>query len=338
MTAPAQAASPGRPRRAARIVTWLCTLYTFSIALVWLLVWAAGDRWWPATIVMFIPWYAWALPLVALAPAALLVRRRLLWVLAFGLGLLLGPVMGLCLPWRLLLAGDRSGPQVRVMTCNVHYNQLDTPALAAVLRETNPDIVALQYWSSRDEKVLFDPAVWHIRNEHEFGLATRYKIHAIEPLGHPPCAVRYDLEAPIGPLHFFNLHLNTPRDGLLAVQKKGWAGVPELEANIARRREESREITGWLAPQTGPVLIAGDFNTPTGSAIYREHWSSHTNAFSVAGFGWGLTQFTTHRTAVRIDHILAGPGWRVRRCWVGPFVGSEHRPVIADLEWVGAEE
>jgi endonuclease/exonuclease/phosphatase (EEP) superfamily protein YafD len=38
---------------------------------------------------------------------------------------------------------------------------------------------------------------------------------------------------------------------------------------------------------------------------------------------------------VRIDHILAGPGWQAERCWVGPDVGSPHRPVIADLIWTG---
>jgi endonuclease/exonuclease/phosphatase (EEP) superfamily protein YafD len=39
----------------------------------------------------------------------------------------------------------------------------------------------------------------------------------------------------------------------------------------------------------------------------------------------------TRKTGVRIDHILAGHGWRCRRCWVGPNIGSAHRPVIADL-------
>jgi endonuclease/exonuclease/phosphatase (EEP) superfamily protein YafD len=55
----------------------------------------------------------------------------------------------------------------------------------------------------------------------------------------------------------------------------------------------------------------------------------------MAGFGVGSTHFTRH-TAVRIDHVLAGPGWRVRRAWTGPFVGSAHRPVIAEVEPITA--
>jgi endonuclease/exonuclease/phosphatase (EEP) superfamily protein YafD len=50
---------------------------------------------------------------------------------------------------------------------------------------------------------------------------------------------------------------------------------------------------------------------------------------------WSYT-FFGGKTAVRIDHILAGPGWRCRRCRVGPDAGSPHRPVIADMTWVGA--
>jgi vancomycin resistance protein VanJ len=38
---------------------------------------------------------------------------------------------------------------------------------------------------------------------------------------------------------------------------------------------------------------------------------------------------------VRIDHVLAGPGWHCDRCRVGPHVGSPHRPVLADLIWSG---
>jgi endonuclease/exonuclease/phosphatase (EEP) superfamily protein YafD len=81
-------------------------------------------------------------------------------------------------------------------------------------------------------------------------------------------------------------------------------------------------------------VIAGDFNMPTDSDIYQLYWSSYTNAFSAAGLGFGYTKFTRWH-GIRIDHILAGPGWRCRRSWVGPDVGSDHRPVLAELTWVG---
>ena len=63
-------------------------------------------------------------------------------------------------------------------------------------------------------------------------------------------------------------------------------------------------------------------------------WDDYTNAFSKAGFGFGETRWTTMRGitfGVRIDHILTNEHWRPQRCWVGPDVGSDHLPVIADL-------
>jgi endonuclease/exonuclease/phosphatase (EEP) superfamily protein YafD len=243
--------------------------------------------------------------------------------------------MGLCLPWRPLFIGEATGPRIRVLTCNVHYRQIDPFALRRVIAESRPDVVALQYWEDRYRSFLFDPADWNIRHDGQFLLASRYPITSAETLGHPRCAVRYEVDAPLGRLHFVNLHLETPRDGLLAVVHKRSAGIPELETNIQQRRDQSAAVTAWVRRLDGPLLFAGDFNTPTESAIYRDYWSGYVNAFSVAGFGWGETQFTPRRTAVRIDHLLAGPGWRCRECWVGPFVGSEHRPVFAEWEWVG---
>src|SRR5262249_10314034 len=134
----------------------------------------------------------------------------------------------------------------------------------------------------------------------------------------------------------------TPRDGLLAVVPSvrssiDLQGVPALEANVELRREQSAAITAWLSDVDGPLLIGGDFNTPVESTIYRECWSDYGNAFSLAGLGWGLTQHSPRRTAVRIDHLLAGRGWRCRACRIGPDVGSEHRPVYAEWEWRGTE-
>ena len=43
---------------------------------------------------------------------------------------------------------------------------------------------------------------------------------------------------------------------------------------------------------TAPFLIAGDFNMPADSTIYRRCWSTFTNVFSGAGFGFGHTKFT----------------------------------------------
>jgi len=332
MTETAPTTTPVRPTKAVRIVTGLCRIYLAGLIATWLFLWLAADRWWPATVLMYIPAWTFGLPLLLLGPAAVVTRARSMAVLLAG-ALVIGPLMGLCVPWRAWLGSDGGGTRVRVLTCNVHYEQTEAVRFRALLDETKPDIVALQYSRGSDHAVFFDPDSWHVRSHGQFCLASRRPIVGMKPYGDPLTAVRFDVDTSFGTLHIFNIHLATPRDGLLAVQQEGLAGVPELEANIAERRAQSELITGAIAEVRGPLLIAGDFNTPPESAIYREFWSNYTNAYSVAGYGWGQTQFTPRRTATRIDHILVGPIWKVRRCWVGPNIGSEHRPVIADLEW-----
>jgi endonuclease/exonuclease/phosphatase (EEP) superfamily protein YafD len=71
------------------------------------------------------------------------------------------------------------------------------------------------------------------------------------------------------------------------------------------------------------------------SAVFREHWSGYQDSFSTAGFGFGFSK-RTRLIGVRIDHVLASPGWLCVKSWVGPSLGHDHRPVLAVLRWVGA--
>jgi endonuclease/exonuclease/phosphatase (EEP) superfamily protein YafD len=280
-----------------------------------------------------------------LLPLGLLAwRRHLLWPAAVAILLLLGPVMQLCLPWRPLLSsvsdGGEQGLRLRILTCNADGTALDAELMAALVAETQPDVILFQAWTSRHQPIIFGPAAeeagWHFRRDGELLLASRFPVRQAEPHAHPALGrvdgamARYELQTAAGPVHVFNLHLATPRDGLSAVASRDWDNLEALEWNIHLRRHQSQLGSDWTRGVHGPVLVAGDFNTPPDSPIFRDYWSSFTNAFSHAGTGFGNTHFT-RLTAIRIDHVLAGPGCCVRRCWVGPKVGSAHRPVIADV-------
>jgi endonuclease/exonuclease/phosphatase (EEP) superfamily protein YafD len=107
------------------------------------------------------------------------------------------------------------------------------------------------------------------------------------------------------------------------------AGIPALNAVNERRRWESRAVSGWIAGKRAD-LVAGDFNMPQESRIYWHDWSNYQNAFGVAGLGYGYSKYTRWH-GVRIDHVLADEHWRVESCKVEPDVGSDHRPVLAEL-------
>ena len=330
-----------------RLLLRLCRLYVAVLVGVWLLLLIGADRWWVGTAVMYGPRWVWGVPLVALIPAAALARRpRLLLSLVAAGIVLVGPVMRLCVPWRLAFGGDARGKPLRVLTCNVDYEDLDAGALGRVIAEADPDVVVLQSWKSRHEKKVFGQPgaqrAWHFHRDGELLLASRFPILGRRVLessdfpGGPGAAAAYDLQTPLGTVCVSNLHLATPRKALEAVMRLRPTAAAAFHENTSLRRRQSQAASAWAAGTSAAaarVIVAGDFNTPADSGVYRDSWSSFGNAFSEAGFGFGHTHFT-RRTSVRIDHVLFGSGWRCRRCWVGPPVGSAHRPVIADLEWV----
>src|SRR5262249_27751782 len=141
---------------------------------------------------------------------------------------------------------------------------------------------------------------------------------------------------PLGPVHVFNLHLASARDGLYAVTHDHGGGPARVRANSALRREQSEVVARWASKVRGPLLLVGDFNTPPQRTPLAQVWGDYRDAFGFAGTGWGYTFFGC-RTMVRIDHVLMGRGWYCRHCEVGPDVGSQHRPVLADLIWPDAE-
>jgi vancomycin resistance protein VanJ len=116
------------------------------------------------------------------------------------------------------------------------------------------------------------------------------------------------------------------REGLVAVRHRD---LGDFHANIVEREWESELARGWATRAAGPLLVAGDFNMPVESAIYRRYWSGFENAFSTAGNGYGSTKHT-RLFGTRIDHVLAAPGLECVNAFVGPDAGSDHRPLVAD--------
>ena len=100
------------------------------------------------------------------------------------------------------------------------------------------------------------------------------------------------------------------------------------------RQRVSQEVQRVIASQSLPLIIAGDFNMPVESTIYRRLWSVYANAFSKTGNGYGWSERASVRgipIAVRIDHVLTGKGLTPLLCEVGPDIGSDHLPLIADI-------
>jgi endonuclease/exonuclease/phosphatase (EEP) superfamily protein YafD len=320
-------------------LTWAaCWTYLLIAVLSWVVLWELGDRWWPATVLLFGP--RWIL----LLPAALLMLAAAVWAPRMSLPLLaaaltvVGPVMGLRLGLASWFASSEHATSLRIVTVNAQGQQ-GADGLARLV-DLAPDLIAVQECS--DPRSLEEALPgWQHHREGPLCLSTRFPIESadtltrkgIEQAGGSGRVVRYTILTPVGRLSLANVHLDTPRRGLEGIrQGRVTPGLQALRLKSLTREIESRRARSWLNEIEGPLIVAGDFNLPVESVIYQRYWGDLANAFSTAGFGFGFTRFNGW-IRVRIDHILLSGGWRTSRAFVGPNVGSDHRPLVAEVRW-----
>ncbi len=300
-----------------------------------------GDSWWPATLILYAPrWFA-LMPLVILLPVAVISNRLLLIPLLAGGLIVAGPFMGFRFPSH---KTTTAAPIVRVLTCNVDMGRFNRQALIDLLRKTDADIVALQE-CPRDLGVSL-PEGWQSMREGELMIWSRYPLHRGKILQalHPPhvwpraCLLTCTVQTPQGALTFCTVHLPSPRYGLTAVlDRKTILNLSRsglLEQETWHRQRTAREVVREITTLPGPLVIAGDFNMPADSPLYRKAWGGYGNAFSQAGFGYGWTQRAGHRSIpirLRIDHVLVGPGLGIELSEVGSDIGSDHLPLITHI-------
>jgi len=325
-------------------IPWCVWLYVLFVLVVWLFLRFAGERWWLATMMLFGPRWIYGLPLLMLIPAAAILRPHLLWPLVLGAIVVVVPIMGLCLPWGRAVAPD--GPSVRVLTCNVDDKSVNSEAMSKLIETVKPDIVALQECPGGVNYQW--PTGWHVCQYGELLVVSRYPVQEVQRMqgprpGHvwPRGTLLHCVVAtPDHDIDFCCVHLPSPRQGIAVVLDRSTVLAPSrsglIDEGADQRQRQSEEVARLLEGSFTSVIVAGDFNTPTDSSIYRRAWSRYRNAFSTSGFGFGNTirpKVHGWRFGIRIDHILTGPNWWPRDCWVGPDIGSEHLPVIADLVW-----
>ena len=310
-------------------------LAVVSAALLWLL----ADRWWAATTLLFGPRWVLLLPAVVLAIPAFRWDRPLLVPIGVTALLVLGPVMGLRTGWRTWLTRADEARDVRIVSLNAEGGRPLTMALTDMMLQWHADVLAIQECGPGIVEAFQFLEEWHTDATSSLCVVSRYPIsrvdamerEAFEVAGGAAMVVTYRLEAEPVPIHLTNIHLQTPRAGLEKIRAGDLAeGIPTLEGKSTIREIEQSRAARWAEQFPHPQIVVGDFNSPPESPIYRHAWDGWTNAFSVAGRGFGYTRMNGWIRA-RIDHILLDDTWTVVGAWVGPDVGSDHKPVLAEV-------
>jgi endonuclease/exonuclease/phosphatase family metal-dependent hydrolase len=232
---------------------------------------------------------------------------------------------------------------VSVATMNVGNDMAPDDRLIRVIREMQPDILALEELTERQAARLADaladtwPHRFSFGDSHEGrGVFSRHPIRREEKLeiatGRPDGLVEVDLGG-----QALTVLVGHPRPPKL----KGRT----LEISFASHRQLLRLAD--LALAASPAVLLGDFNIRPDNTIYtRLRERGLVDAFAASGEGAERT-FPVRMTKLgplgggkvrvktpplfRIDYVWHTPDIRSVATWVGGDTGSDHLPVMSRL-------
>lgn len=298
-----------------------------------------GSRFWWSEVFSVWPAWFWLMGLVPLAIIAdrrparrwtwLLLGAQLVWALAASEAFLL-----LRRPLREpdLAPGSREG-SLRIVSLNLGGSTSWSAKVLAEIRKREADVYCFQEAP--------DPGVLEGKRPVEAAFPGFHCIHAGD------CALlsrfpiepeRLDLKAwgeqmarvktPAGDIRILNVRMPLPalRLNLFSRQARAEMRLSHRErlASFGRLAEAVKKVG-----KDGPLILAGDFNTPIRSTLLRPVRALLTDAFRRAGSGWGNTM--THDFPVsRIDAILVSKEFRVLAAQSLPNGISDHRTVAAE--------
>jgi endonuclease/exonuclease/phosphatase family metal-dependent hydrolase len=314
------------------------------VLLVLVLIRWVGDAWWGITPLLFTPRWAFLLPLAALATASGVLRCFRHWWLQGAIALVVAwPLMGLGVPVFTLWPWQPRGERVRVATFNLGLAPVPTLGFEDWLKREKADVVCFQEGPKAGP--IYEALAqtgWNFNRRKT--IASRFPIVAeLEPMpdawdSEERYSARLDrvrLKTP-GDREFVvaSVHLPTIRPGFLRLMR---GDVRGLTLHVAWWGSEMSRVLSLLSRSSDlPMVVGGDFNMPSDDSTMAALRNYFRFAFEEAGWGYGYTRPAEYPW-VRIDHLLSSPEWSVTRCRVGPDLGSDHLPVIAEFVLPPAE-
>jgi endonuclease/exonuclease/phosphatase (EEP) superfamily protein YafD len=290
---------------------------------------------WLALIAALLGRYAWQLDLFthfrvhlavgfAVCCLVLLIARRGPVALLAAVGTLLSAAPMLeywSPPWSHAQAQPAS---FRLVTFNIWYRAYEPVRIASLLEQVKADAVVLQEISTRQALELRTRLPSYPYSYLEAGMSgavvyakwpiRRAQVIDLARTGVPAAQVVLDWQGT--PVTVIGAHLDWP------IGTQNW-----------RLRNAQLQALGTLAAmESGPLLITGDFNVTPWSPYFRR--LVERAGLRDCAAGQGIAASWPARLSwigIRIDHCLASRHWRSVDVSVGPRLGSDHLPVIAEL-------
>jgi endonuclease/exonuclease/phosphatase (EEP) superfamily protein YafD len=220
--------------------------------------------------------------------------------------------------------------RIRLLTSNLRYDNNQAGRLGAQITDQHPDIVVLA----------------------EVSPLTLDRVRSSGALGGYPYRAVYPADGAFGAAVFSRFPLSEPAaprvDGVLPLRVTVTVDdrrrfvlyavhtISPTRSDYARRwRREIDALRTEVKRATLPVVMAGDFNATRDHRPFRRLLDAGMrDAHDVVGAGWTPTWKANSLLlppVLRIDHVLASPAFAVTGYRVGAEIGSDHKPVLADL-------
>ncbi|WP_029415695.1 endonuclease/exonuclease/phosphatase family protein [Brevundimonas bacteroides] len=208
---------------------------------------------------------------------------------------------------------------------NLFVGNGDADGIGRSIREAQPDIVVLVEVGDEAR-----PALDAILSEFPHRVVTPRRpggagpsvsvIASRWPLAERPIdlmhafAVAAEADTPSGPVTVAGVHLTRPWP-----YQYQWAQIIQTQ-----------ELIAWRSGISGPLVLAGDFNSVSSARIGR---MIRSEAGLIAAPGWPGTwpSFLPAWAGMTIDHVYRTPDLALTQRRIGRDNGSDHRPVIVRL-------
>ena len=223
-----------------------------------------------------------------------------------------------------------SSEKIRILFANFNYNNENFDQFAGLVQENQPDIVAMvelpdNHFQSLKQLLTPYTQTHHVAARGQLGLAlyvkptlkATFETKRLENLERYPFVVA-TLEQSSGiKATLFLIH-----------------PPPPITAQASETRNQILLSIASLAAETdGPVMVVGDFNSTSWSAIFNQMLETGNLTDSRLNFGLqpSWPQFLPKIFRIPIDHVLV-KNINVIDRKIMTEVGSDHLPVLVDFE------
>ncbi|WP_339932393.1 endonuclease/exonuclease/phosphatase family protein [uncultured Brevundimonas sp.] len=216
-------------------------------------------------------------------------------------------------------------PVVRLYSANLWARNTDVDAITRSIASADADIVILielgDAPAARLDQVLAGyphrvatPRVDRYGGAARSVIASRYPLTAVADVADGLHDVTAVAETPLGPVNVIGVHLTRPWPF-----QYQWGQISQVQALAAVR-----------SGLTGPVIVAGDFNSVTTGRIGRQ---IRTEVGLSPAPGWPGTWPAAAPSIVgmTIDQVYRSPDLAFVSRRLGRPTGSDHRPVISEF-------